>query len=129
MPGRVGDSPLIGAGNYADNRYSAAACVGVGELVIRLSFARITAYELSTGSTAEEAAAGAILSLKNLGEDTGTVASLLMDSGGDTVSASSFKERSYWVATGSDPCPRKKECILVDLERNEGEGPLSYEVE
>ncbi len=34
-PGRVGDSPIIGAGNYADDRYGAAACTGMGELTIR----------------------------------------------------------------------------------------------
>lgn len=39
-PGRVGDSPLIGAGNYCDNRYGAAACTGMGELAIRVSTAR-----------------------------------------------------------------------------------------
>lgn len=39
-PGRVGDSPIIGAGNYCDNRYGAAACTGMGELAIRVSTAR-----------------------------------------------------------------------------------------
>lgn len=34
-PGRLGDSPILGAGNYADNRYGAAACMGLGELTIR----------------------------------------------------------------------------------------------
>ncbi len=34
-PGRIGDSPLIGPGNYCDNRYGAAACTGMGELAIR----------------------------------------------------------------------------------------------
>ncbi|MCA1553505.1 MAG: isoaspartyl peptidase/L-asparaginase, partial [Chloroflexi bacterium] len=34
-PGRVGDSPIIGAGNYADNRYGACACTGDGELAQR----------------------------------------------------------------------------------------------
>lgn len=29
-PGRLGDSPVIGAGNYADSRYGAAACTGRG---------------------------------------------------------------------------------------------------
>ncbi|MHA1971402.1 MAG: isoaspartyl peptidase/L-asparaginase, partial [Candidatus Hodarchaeales archaeon] len=37
LPGRTGDSAIIGAGNYADKRYGAAACVGVGEIAIRLS--------------------------------------------------------------------------------------------
>src|SRR5207244_3706733 len=31
-PGRVGDSPIVGAGNYCDTRYGAAACTGYGEL-------------------------------------------------------------------------------------------------
>lgn len=35
-PGRVGDSPIIGAGIYADDRYGAAACMGLGEITIRL---------------------------------------------------------------------------------------------
>ena len=39
-PGRLGDSPVIGAGCYADNRYGAAACMGQGELTIRAGTAR-----------------------------------------------------------------------------------------
>ena len=35
LPGRVGDSPLIGAGTYADNRSCAVSCSGVGEFFIR----------------------------------------------------------------------------------------------
>src|SRR5690606_5324858 len=38
-PGRLGDSPVIGAGNYADNRYGAAACTGRGEMAIRCASA------------------------------------------------------------------------------------------
>ena len=29
-PGRLGDSPIVGAGSYADTRYGAAACTGAG---------------------------------------------------------------------------------------------------
>src|SRR5215469_8628443 len=39
-PGRVGDSAIIGAGNYCDNRVGAAACTGRGELAIRANTAR-----------------------------------------------------------------------------------------
>jgi beta-aspartyl-peptidase (threonine type) len=35
FPGRVGDSPIIGAGNYADNRFGAATCTGRGEMAQR----------------------------------------------------------------------------------------------
>ena len=44
-PGRLGDSPVIGAGNYADDRYGAAACTGRGEMAIRAC----TAYQLVAG--------------------------------------------------------------------------------
>ena len=39
QPGRVGDSPLIGAGNYADNATAAVSCTGTGEMFIRLAAA------------------------------------------------------------------------------------------
>jgi isoaspartyl peptidase/L-asparaginase-like protein (Ntn-hydrolase superfamily) len=43
-PGRLGDSPIIGAGNYADNRYGAAACTGRGEMAQRC----LTAHSVVT---------------------------------------------------------------------------------
>ena len=43
-PGRLGDSPIIGAGNYADNRYGAAACTGRGEMAQRC----LTAHSVIT---------------------------------------------------------------------------------
>ncbi len=39
QPGRVGDSPLIGAGTYADNATAAISCTGTGEMFIRLAAA------------------------------------------------------------------------------------------
>lgn len=39
MPGRVGDSPIIGAGTYADNRTCAVSCTGIGEHFIRYAIA------------------------------------------------------------------------------------------
>ena len=39
LPGRVGDSPLIGAGTYADDRYAAVSCTGSGEMFIRAAAA------------------------------------------------------------------------------------------
>jgi len=40
MPGRVGDSPVIGAGTYAANQSCAVSSTGVGEYFIRLSVAK-----------------------------------------------------------------------------------------
>ena len=39
-PGRLGDSPVIGAGSYADSRYGAAASTGTGEVCIRTAASR-----------------------------------------------------------------------------------------
>lgn len=59
-PGRVGDSPIVGAGNYADSRYGAAACTGFGELALRALTARTAVDGLRDGATAEQAARDAI---------------------------------------------------------------------
>ncbi len=42
--GRVGDSPMIGAGTYANNQTCAVSCTGSGEFFIR----RVVAYDVST---------------------------------------------------------------------------------
>lgn len=54
-PGRVGDSPIIGAGNYADNRYGAAACTGRGEMAIRAVTAHSLVLYMKLGMSLEEA--------------------------------------------------------------------------
>lgn len=54
-PGRVGDSPLIGAGNYCDDRYGAAACTGMGEMAIRVSTARSFVLYCKMGMSLAEA--------------------------------------------------------------------------
>ncbi len=38
QPGRVGDSPIIGAGTFADDRSAAISCTGTGECFIRVGF-------------------------------------------------------------------------------------------
>jgi beta-aspartyl-peptidase (threonine type) len=54
-PGRLGDSPIAGAGFYADNRYGAAACTGMGEISIRSGLARMAVAYLQMGNTVLEA--------------------------------------------------------------------------
>jgi isoaspartyl peptidase/L-asparaginase-like protein (Ntn-hydrolase superfamily) len=59
-PGRLGDSPLIGAGNYCDNRRGAAACTGRGELAIRGACAHTAVWQLGAGAEPVEAALAAL---------------------------------------------------------------------
>ncbi len=65
-PGRVGDSPIIGAGNYADNRYGACACTGYGEMALRCSTAHSVIVYMKMGMSLEDAAREAMRDLKIL---------------------------------------------------------------
>jgi len=65
-PGRVGDSPIIGAGNYADNRYGAAACTGYGELAIRCGTARSVVLYMKMGMSVADACREAMRDLQPL---------------------------------------------------------------
>ena len=61
LSGRVGDSPIIGAGTFADNASCAVSCTGVGEDFIRTSLARTAAFFVEfRAMQAEEAAREAI---------------------------------------------------------------------
>jgi beta-aspartyl-peptidase (threonine type) len=65
-PGRVGDSPLIGAGNYADNRYGACACTGYGEMAIRGATAHSVVLYMKMGRSLERAGRAAMTDLRRL---------------------------------------------------------------
>lgn len=65
-PGRIGDSPLIGPGNYCDNRYGAAACTGMGELAIRAGTAHSVVLYMKMGMSLQEAGLEALRDLQGL---------------------------------------------------------------
>ena len=57
MPGRVGDSPIIGAGTYADDQFCAISATGQGEFFIRLAIAHeISALMKHNGLSLKDAA-------------------------------------------------------------------------
>lgn len=65
-PGRAGDSPIIGAGTFADNASCAVSCTGVGEDFLRTSLARTAALFVEyRGMRAKEATNAAIEHLVN----------------------------------------------------------------
>jgi beta-aspartyl-peptidase (threonine type) len=66
-PGRLGDSPIIAAGNYADNRYGAAACTGHGEMAMRCATAHSVVLYMKMGMTLEAALLESMNDLKSLG--------------------------------------------------------------
>jgi L-asparaginase / beta-aspartyl-peptidase len=75
LPGRVGDSPLIGAGTFADNASCAVSCTGHGEFFIRYAAAHEVAARIAHGGQSlATAAEGVITELRRIGGSGGLVA-------------------------------------------------------
>lgn len=74
LPGRVGDSPIPGAGVWADDRV-AVSCTGVGEVFIRANVAAQIAHRMRFGGEdLSSAAANALAETKMLGGEGGLIA-------------------------------------------------------
>ena len=52
-PGRVGDSPLVGCGAYADNASGAATATGHGEMLMRIVISKTACDQLAAGKPAQ----------------------------------------------------------------------------
>ena len=75
LPGRVGDSPVIGAGTYADNATCAVSCTGDGEFFIRAAVAhQVSALMELRGMGMSEAAEHALVQAEKLGGTGGLIA-------------------------------------------------------
>jgi L-asparaginase / beta-aspartyl-peptidase len=75
MPGRIGDTPVIGAGTYADNQTCAVSCTGDGEYFIRVAAAHeVSALIEHRGMKLQEAAQTALDTVKQLGGTGGLIA-------------------------------------------------------
>ncbi|MHA2600793.1 MAG: isoaspartyl peptidase/L-asparaginase family protein [Candidatus Thorarchaeota archaeon SMTZ1-83] len=74
LPGRVGDSPVVGAGVYA-NELAAASCTGKGEQILRIVMGRMAVLYVEEGFKVQEAADKAMQLLR---EKTSGEAGLIM---------------------------------------------------
>src|SRR5205807_6723570 len=74
-PGRIGDSPVIGAGTYANNATCAVSCTGDGEYFIRASVAHeVSALMEHAGMSLDDAAETALARAKKLGREGALIA-------------------------------------------------------
>lgn len=74
LPGRVGDSPLIGAGTYADNGAGAVSMTGQGEAIIRAGMAKEISTGMEGGLLPDEAGRRALIRMRRrTGGDAGTI--------------------------------------------------------
>ena len=91
-PGRIGDSPIVGAGNYCDTRYGGACCTGFGELAIRNVTAKTAVDRLASGMSTREVAKRAIADANALDDAAFNIIVLAPDG---SHAAASNRDRQY----------------------------------
>lgn len=105
-PGRVGDSPLIGCGCYADNRTGAVSATGDGEDIMRVVLAKAASDLLAAGLDPQAAAEKA---LAMLGERTGGQGGLILVDSAGRVGATfttSHMAHAWRTSESSEPTVR-----------------------
>ncbi len=113
-PGRLGDSPIIAAGNYADNRYGAAACTGRGELAIRAATAHSVVLALKLGLSLDDALAEALRDLNGLPDPYfGPVSIVALDRTGRHAAASNRVSTTYIYQTADMAAPAEQPRLTI----------------
>ncbi len=115
-PGRLGDTPIIGAGSYADARYGAAACTHTGEMTIRAGTARSIVLSLKMGLSLNDAVGEAIEDLTTLKSgQLGTVTIHAIDTAGGhkVVCYKPTEPVTYWLWTPDMANPERRTAETV----------------
>jgi N4-(beta-N-acetylglucosaminyl)-L-asparaginase len=115
-PGRLGDSPIVGAGFYADSRYGAAACTHTGEMAIRASTSRTIILAMKLGYSLDDAVKLAIEEVAEL--KTGFIGPLVIhaiDNKGNhkVVSYNLDAPGDYWIWKPSMSKPEMRQSEMV----------------
>jgi beta-aspartyl-peptidase (threonine type) len=95
-PGRVGDSAVIGAGTYADDRAGAVSATGWGEGILRVTLAKGAVDRMAAGSTPGRAGRAAIRTLDRVGGKAGLI---LVDQSGRAAAVFNTPRMARGVAT------------------------------
>ena len=94
LPGRVGDSPLIGSGCYADAETGGVSSTGYGEAIMRVVMAKTaTDFLRPASSTPTRAAQAAVQLLANRGKGTGGL--IMLDKNGNPGFAFNTPRMAY----------------------------------
>jgi L-asparaginase len=121
-PGRLGDSPVVGAGLYADNRYGACGCTHVGEMTIRACTARSVVQYMKAGASVREACLEAVRDLRSLtGGYLGPVIIHAIDRHGSPCVVSTGPvvrglDYFYWGGGAADVEPRRAEVAGAEIQ-------------
>lgn len=82
LPGRVGDSPIVGAGVYA-NDIAGASCTGKGEQILRITMGRMSVFHVEQGLSVQESAETVIAELRQ--KTSGEAGLILVDKFGNVA--------------------------------------------
>ncbi|HEV2250508.1 MAG TPA: isoaspartyl peptidase/L-asparaginase [Candidatus Limnocylindria bacterium] len=94
-PGRIGDSPIIGAGHYSDTRYGGAACTGFGELAMRNVTTKTAVDRLARGDSAMAVAEAAIADANALASHGSRLNIVVLAANGEHAAATTKRGVSY----------------------------------
>lgn len=115
-PGRLGDSPIIGAGNYADNRFGAAACTGRGEMAQRCLTAHSVVTFMRFGQSLEEALRLAAEDLRSLDDPYASEMNIIaIDANGAHNAVSTSRGKTYIFQTDTMSVPEFGERAYIPL--------------
>jgi L-asparaginase / beta-aspartyl-peptidase len=110
-PGRLGDTPIIGAGSYADSRYGACACTGAGEMTMRCATARSVVLYMKLGRSVEDAVMEAAEDMRALkGGLISRVTIHAIDNKGDhkVLAINGDGKQFYWLWQGGAEAPVRR---------------------
>ncbi|HKF51445.1 MAG TPA: isoaspartyl peptidase/L-asparaginase [Candidatus Acidoferrales bacterium] len=93
FPGRIGDSPLIGCGCYADGEAGAVSCTGHGEAIMKIVMAKTAADLLRTGAASNVVASECVQLLARRTQSTAGL--ILLDREGRLGAAFNTPRMAY----------------------------------
>ena len=123
VPGRVGDSPIIGAGLYVDNEVGGAAATGVGELVMKTLGSFLVVELMRHGKTPQQACEAAVHRIVDRyhkeGDEPLQVGFIAMNKNGEHGAFSVVEGFSYTLFQGEKNEVLDSEFILEAVEEGE----------
>jgi beta-aspartyl-peptidase (threonine type) len=100
LPGRVGDTPLIGCGVYADDRAGAVSMTGIGEGIIRIAAAKAICDQLARGGTPKRSARLVLETLVQRVHGSAGTLVLAMDGRFAIVHVTPYMAAGWWNGKG-----------------------------
>ncbi|MBQ1256082.1 MAG: N(4)-(beta-N-acetylglucosaminyl)-L-asparaginase [Clostridia bacterium] len=118
LPGRVGDSPIVGSGFYVENGVGGAAATGWGEDIMRTCLSFRIVDMMRNGMPPREACEKAVLSAHNtvlrLTGKVDCIAAVCMNHKGEYGAAANHKGFSFAVATETTPAQVIEVTPIID---------------